>query len=204
MSVTSAQLTAIMPHSKRVIEFTGPLNGTMDFIAANTPMREAMFLAQIAHESAQLNAILENLNYSAAGLLATFPKYFKTQADADANARQPEKIANIVYAGRLGNGGAASGDGWRYRGRGLIQVTGKENYQKCAAMLHVDLVNNPAMLEMAEFAAQSAGWFWASHKLNDDADAGDIESCTEKINGGLNGIGARKAFYDTAKSVLGA
>jgi putative chitinase len=203
MSVTLDQLKAIMPLTKRADEFVGPLNAAMAFIEVNTPLRQAMFLAQVAHESTQLNRLVENLNYSAAGLLATFPKYFD-KAAAKAYERQPEKIANRAYASRLGNGKEPSGDGWKYRGRGLIQVTGKANYKDCADTLNMDLVNSPAMLEMAEFAAQSAAWFWRKHSLNKLADSGDLVTCTERINGGQNGLDAREVFYEHAKAVLGA
>jgi putative chitinase len=203
MPVSVDQLKAIMPLTKRADEFTGPLNAAMTFIDVNTPLRQAMFLAQVAHESTQLNRLVENLNYSAAGLLATFPKRFD-KAAAKTYERQPEKIANRAYASRLGNASEASGDGWKYRGRGLIQVTGKDNYQDCAKTLNVDLINSPAMLEMAEFAAQSAAWFWRKNSLNKFADSGDLVTCTERINGGQNGLDAREVYYEHAKSVLGA
>lgn len=202
MPITIAQLKAIMPVTKRAEEFAGPLNAAMAHVEIETPLREAMFLAQIAHESAEMNRLTENLNYGAKGLLATFPKYF-TAASAKQYERQPERIANRVYANRLGNGDETSGEGWRYRGRGLIQVTGKSNYADCAKTLNVDLVGSPAMLEMAEFAAQSAAWFWRNANLNPLADKGDLEACTKKINGGLKGIDARRVYYDHAKAILG-
>lgn len=203
MSVTAAQLKAIMPLTKRAEEFAGPLTSAMDFVEINTPLREAMFLAQIAHESSELRQLKENLNYSADGLKKVFGKYFKAN-ELDSFARQQDKIANRVYANRYGNGNEASGDGWRYRGRGLIQLTFKDNYSDCAKTLHVDLIASPAMLEMAEFAAQSAAWFWRQKQLNDLADAGDIEGVTQKINGGLAGLDARKVYYEHAKAILNA
>jgi len=203
MPVTAAQLKALMPLTTRAEEFAGPLNAAMFHVEINTPLREAMFLAQIAHESGEIRHLVENLNYSAAGLKKTFGKYFTAQTAATYE-RQPERIANRVYAGRLGNGDEASGDGWRYRGRGLIQLTGRKNYADCAKVLNIDLVASPAMLEMAEFAAQSAAWFWRERQLNKLADDGDLEAVTRKINGGLNGFDARQVYYAHARAILNA
>jgi putative chitinase len=161
----------------------------------------AAFIAQVGHESAQLTAVAENLNYSAQALMKTWPSRFSAETAA-ACARQPEKIANIAYASRMGNGAPGSGDGWKYRGRGLIQVTGKANYQKCGAALGVDLITNPELLEQPANAAMSAGWFWSANGLNALADSGDLEGITRKINGGLNGYADRSAIYARALKVL--
>ena len=132
--------------------------------------RVAAFLAQIAHESQELNRLVENLNYSAAALMSTWPKRFPTLADAEPYARQPERIANRAYANRLGNGAEQSGDGWRYRGRGIIQVTGRGNYHEIGAALALPLDVQPELLEQPANAALSASWFWKSHLLNPLAD----------------------------------
>src|SRR6185295_5027602 len=184
MPVSVEQLKAIMPNTKHAEDFFRPLNNAMEHVEINTALRTAMFLAQIAHESQELNRVLENLNYGAPGLLATFKGKF-TPAEAEDYARNPERIANRAYANKLGNGNEASGEGWRYRGRGLIQVTGKVNYADCAKTLNIDLVASPALLETPEFAAQSAAWYWQKNKVNEPADADDIREATKRINAKL-------------------
>lgn len=164
--------------------------------------RMAGFLAQAAHESAQFKLVKENLNYSAEGLLRTFPKYFKTPADAAAYARQPVKIANRVYANRMGNGDEASGDGFKFRGRGFFQITGRENYTNCGKDLGIDLLTTPEALERTKAATNSALWFWKSRNLNRFADANDIRGMTKAINGGYNGLDERTHYYLRAKKVL--
>jgi putative chitinase len=159
----------------------------------STPQREAYWLAQTAHESAGYSRLVENLNYSAAGLLATFRKYFNSASAAD-YAHHPEAIANRVYANRLGNGDEASGDGWLYRGRGLIQITGKRNYERCGDGLGADLLAEPELLCEPLHAALSAGWFWRTNGCNELADAGAFASVTRRINGGLNGQDDREAW----------
>jgi len=143
-------------------------------------------------------------------LQTVFAKYFTADSAAD-YAGQPERIANRVYADRLGNGDEASGDGWRFRGRGLIQVTGRANYQQCQAGLHqafdgygADLLTAPETLELPDDAALSAAWFWSAHGLNQLADAGDIVAMTERINGGTNGLDDRRRLYTAAVSALAA
>ena len=168
-----------------------------------TPQQVAMFLAQCAHESNYFTQVTENLNYSADGLNKIFPKYFRN-AGRDANQfhRQPEKIANIVYANRMGNGDTASGDGWRFRGRGYIQLTGKNNYIACGDDLEVDLVNNPDYLLTPEGAARSAAWFWWQNDLNIFADRNDIVGCTRRVNGGTIGLEHRKEIWEEVLSSL--
>ncbi len=165
--------------------------------------RQSCFLAQVVHESMSFIAVKENLNYSADGLLRVFPYYFKTQEQAQAYARNPEKIASYVYGSRLGNGPASTGEGWRYRGRGLIQLTGKSNYIACGNDIGVDLLNDPEYLESPEGAPRSAGWFWTTRGLNSYADGGDMETITRRINGGLNGYDDRMQHYNQAISILG-
>ena len=180
-----------------------PLKETFEKYDINTPKRQAAFLGQCMHESAGFKTLTENLNYSAKGLMATWPRRFPDLNTAMIYERQPEKIANRVYGGRMGNGPEESGDGWRYRGRGLKQLTGKENYERCGLGLGVDLVSNPDWLLDPKYAALSAGWFWSQNRLNDLADRGDIETMTRRINGGLIGLEERRAAIKKAESVLG-
>jgi len=186
----------------------------------NTPQRIAGFLSQCAHESGGFERLQENLNYSADGMAGIWPKRFavlgpdkkplkkdgKNQPNKFALAlhRKPEMIANVVYSGRMGNGPTESGEGWLYRGRGLKQLTGKDNHRACSAGLGVDLVANPDLLLEPVYAARSAAWFWATNKCNNFADSGDIEGLTKKINGGLIGIEDRKKRYASAVSSLSA
>lgn len=169
----------------------------------NTPKRIAAFIAQCAHESGGFKFLRENLNYKAESLLKVFPKYFKDMATAQAYAKQPQKIANRVYANRMGNGDEASGDGWRYCGRGLIQLTGKDNYSWFAASIETPVEQVTEYLETFEGAAQSACWFWETNGLNKEADAGDIKTMTRKINGGFIGLEDRIKHYNHALHVLG-
>lgn len=182
-------------------KFIDALNAAMEKFEINTPRRISMFLAQCCHESQYFRRVTENLNYSADGLRRVFPKYFRN-VNADHYHRQPEKIANHVYANRMGNGDEDSGDGWSYRGRGLIQLTGKYNYEQCGAAIGQDLVNNPEFLETPEGAALSAAWYWDEHDLNDNADANDITGNTKKINGGTIGLDERKELYEVALEAL--
>lgn len=169
----------------------------------NTPLRLSHFLAQTSHESADFTRLVENLNYSEKGLLSTFPKYF-TPAQAAQFARKPQAIANRVYANRLGNGPESSGDGWKYRGRGAIQVTGKTNYKNCSEYLFNDdiLLTNPDLLLEPKYAILSACWYWDINNLNKIADGNNIELLTRKINGGLNGLEDRRARFGRIYSVL--
>jgi len=179
----------------------------------NTPQRVAGFLAQTSHESGGYTMLSENLNYRAATLAACWPNRFAVlgpdkkpvkdakgkltpTAVANSIAGKPELIANLVYSSRMGNGPAESGEGWAYRGRGLKQLTGKFNYEKCGAALGLDLVGNPDLLLEPLNAARSAGWFWNANNLSAFADAGDIKGMTKKINGGYIGLEARQALYD--------
>jgi putative chitinase len=169
----------------------------------NTPKRIAAFMAQCGHESGGFVWLTENLNYSAAGLMKTFAKYFPDQGTANAYARQPDKIANRVYANRMGNGDENSGDGARYKGRGLIQVTGKDNYFWFASSLGITPEEASEYMQSFEGAAQSACWYWETASLNKLADAGDILTMTKRINGGTIGLEDRKKHYAHALHVLG-
>ena len=205
MAVTFEQLNEFFEDTDEdiVSEFVIPLNEVMDFYEINTPERISMFLAQVGHESAGMTARIENLNYSAQGLNKIFPKYFiRAGRDANAYAKKPEKIANVVYANRMGNGDEASGDGYRYRGRGLIQLTGKDNYTKFASDMEVSLEEAVVWLETPDGAAWSAGWFWDSRELNNWADNGDVLTVTKKINGGIIGLADREEHYAEALHIF--
>lgn len=179
------------------------LAAAMEEFEITTPNQVAMFLAQCAHESNYFTATTENLNYSADGLNKIFPKYFiRAGRDATQFARQPERIANIVYANRMGNGDTASGDGWRFRGRGYIQLTGRNNYVACGDDLEIDLVTNADYLSTPEGAARSAAWFWWQNDLNNFADKNDIVGCTKRVNGGTIGLEHRKEVWEEALKVL--
>jgi putative chitinase len=167
----------------------------------------AAFLAQCAHESGGFRALKENLNYRAETLRKIFPKYFPTDELAQAYANMPNKqeaIANRVYASRMGNGDEASGDGFRYCGRGLIQLTGKQNYTRFAESLEIPVEEASEFLSTFEGAIQSACWFWESNNLNQYADSGDILTMTKRINGGTIGLEDRKKHYEHALHVFGA
>lgn len=170
----------------------------------DTPARLAAFLAQTAHESGGYRAIKENLNYRAVTLRKVFAKYFPDDATANAYAQQPEKIANRVYGGRMGNGPESSGDGYRYCGRGLIQLTGKDNYQRYAQSLEISVEEASEHLTTFEGCVQSAAWFWEANNLNQYADNGDILTMTKRINGGTIGLEDRKKHYEHALHILGA
>lgn len=168
----------------------------------DTPKQIAAFIAQTAHESGGYARLTENLNYSAEALMRVWPRRFPTKKIADAFARQPELIANQVYSGRMGNGPVQSGDGWRYIGRGLKQLTGKDNYARCSKALSVNLVEDPELLLKPMFAAQSAAWFWNVNNCGPLADAGEFELLTQRINGGLIGLADRKARYERVLQCL--
>jgi putative chitinase len=171
------------------------LQTTCDKFEINTPERQAGFIAQCAHESGMFKFVEENLNYSDKALLSVFGKYFNADT-ATEYARKPEKIANRVYANRMGNGDELSGDGWKYRGRGLIQLTGKENYTRFGNAVGQDIVNNPELVASPEYATLSAGWFWSANSLNKLADAKDILGMTKRINGGTIGLDHRTELYN--------
>ena len=171
------------------------LQKTCDQFEINTPERQAGFIAQCAHESGMFKFVEENLNYSDKALLSVFGKYFNADT-AVQYARKPEMIANRVYGNRMGNGDEASGDGWKYKGRGLIQLTGKENYTRFGNAIGVDIVNNPELVATPEYATLSAGWFWSANGLNKLADAKDILGMTKRINGGTIGLDHRTELYN--------
>jgi putative chitinase len=169
---------------------------------ADSTVRLAHFFSQVLHESGCMRYDMENLNYSAKSLRAVFGKYFKTFRQAEAYARQPEKIANKVYANRMGNGSEASGDGWKYRGRGLIQLTGKNNYKAFAKWIGEDRILDEPDLVASEYAVHSAVFFWDKNNLNKVADRDDVVRMTKRINGGTNGLAHRTELLTKAKGLL--
>jgi len=201
--VSAQQLSLLLPNAPQedLLEICEPLNKAMAEFSIDNTARQAMFIAQCAHESGNFTTVEENLNYSADGLTKIFSKYFR-DVDPNEYAHNPAKIANRVYANRMGNGDESSGDGYRFRGRGLIQLTGKSNYQACSAALNVDLIASPDYLETAEGASRSAAWFWAHNNLNQFADADDIVGCTKRVNGGTIGLEDRTRIYESAKTIL--
>ncbi|MEZ1745697.1 MULTISPECIES: glycoside hydrolase family 19 protein [Pseudomonas] len=208
MSITEQQLLQILPNARPVAGvFIPGLNSAMRRYQIHSVARMAAFLAQVGHESAQLTRLVENLNYDATGLARVWPKRYarddgKPNALAMNLARHPQAIANNTYADRNGNGNEASGDGWTYRGRGLLQVTGRANYRSTGSGIGQPLEDVPDLLARPEFAALSAAWWWAGHGLNELADAGRFEDITRRINGGLNGLEERVKFWRRAQEVL--
>jgi putative chitinase len=182
-------------------KWLAPLEETFAKYDISTPVRQAFFIGQCSHESGNFKTLQENLNYSAEGLMKTWPSRFPTKEIADQYARNPAKIAGKVYNGRLGN--TSEEEAAKFLGRGLIQLTGKENYERCGTSISVDLVNNPDLLLDPKYAALSAGWFWNRKGLNELADANDIETMTKRINGGLKGFDDRKAKIAKALLMLG-
>jgi putative chitinase len=166
----------------------------------NTPKRLAHFISQCGHESGGFKVFTENLNYSAEGLLKTFPKYFNAETAA-ASARKPERIANRVYANRMSNGNEESGDGWKFRGRGCIQLTGRANYTAYDQAVPENVLENPDLVAGA-LALDSAGWFWKTNGLNKIADAGDVTAVTKRVNGGTHGLTDRQSRYSALIALL--
>ena len=180
------------------------LDQLLDDYEINTPLRVAHFVAQCAHESGNFVFIKENLSYRAASLMITFKKYFPTADLAQQYEKRPEKIANRVYANRMGNGDEASGDGWKFCGRGLIQLTGKDNYTFFAGSLNITVEEAAEYLATFEGAAQSACFFWEQNNLNRFADANDVKGLTRAINGGYIGLSDREKHTEHALHILGA
>lgn len=209
VAITEEHLKQIMPTCQNAADWVEPLNSAMDKFEINTVPRIAAFLAQIAHESGELRLLEENLHYSASRLVQVWPRRFPTLSAALPYDRNPQKIANKVYADRMGNGDENSGDGWAFHGRGLIQLTGRSNYKTAAQSLNVDLEGHPELLTQPVYAALSAAFFWKSHGLNELADTNspaeedeDFVTITKRINGGTIGLDERKKYWEKAKAVL--
>ena len=202
--ITVEQFTEMFPKNKNPQAWTTALNEVLPTYKIDTPERIASFLAQCGHESAGFTVLQENLNYSADGLNKIFKKYFPTLDSAQPYARKQEMIANRVYGGRMGNGDEASGEGYKFRGRGPIQLTGKDNYTACSDFLFQDdtLVQNPDMLLDPEYALHSACWFWWKNDLNNYADSADLVTMTKRINGGTIGLEDRIAHYNHAMEIF--
>lgn len=206
MQLTKAQLKQLLPKNPYIDQWHNALSQLLPDYEINTPQRIAAFIAQCSHESAGFTALRENLNYRWQSLRKIFPKYFPTDELAQEYANKPNKqeaIANRVYANRMGNGPESSGDGWRFCGRGLIQLTGRDNYSWFAASLGITVEEASEYLQTFEGAAQSACWFWETNGLNRWADAGDILTLTKRINGGTIGLDDRIKHYNHALHVLG-
>lgn len=205
--ITLAQFKKLVPKTKYPEQWYNALfapqtefggKSLLEEYEINTPKRVAAFIAQTSHESGGYVFLSENLNYSAEGLVRIFGKYFPDLATAKQYARNPEKIANRVYANRYGNGDEASGDGYRYRGRGLLQLTFKDNYFWFAASLEMTPEDAAEYMQTFEGAAQSACWYWSERKLNALADSGDFKALTKAINGGYIGLEDREHHYELA------
>ncbi|WP_034065441.1 glycoside hydrolase family 19 protein [Pseudomonas aeruginosa] len=208
MPITESQLLYVLPRCRPVVGiFLPALNRAMLQFDILGVARQSAFLAQVGHESAQFMRLVENLNYSARGLANTWPSRYRG-ADGQPNAlaqrlaRNPQAIANNAYANRNGNGDESSGDGWRFRGRGLLQITGRSNYRAAGAGLGLPLEAEPELLEQPEYAARSSAWWWVAHGLNGLADCGEFAAITRRINGGLNGQAERLELWTRAKAVL--
>jgi putative chitinase len=182
------------------------LQSVIDVFSINTPIRLSHFLGQCAHESGNFKFTSENLNYSTKGLIATFPKYFKQPGLAEAYARNPERIASRVYADRMGNGSEGTQDGWKFRGRGFIQLTGKNNYSAFDKFVNEDIMSNPSLVA-TKYPLLSAGWFFHKNKLNTISDKGLTEpvmlELTKRINGGTNGLQDRIKYTIKFGKILG-
>jgi putative chitinase len=190
---TLDKLKKVVHKNKELDLWYNAFNTYLPKFSITTPARVAGFVAQCQHESADFTALQENLNYGAKGLMSIFKKYYQDEALAKAHERKPQLIANRVYSGRMGNGPEASGDGWKYRGRGLVQLTGRSNYTQCSRDLFGDdcLVDDPDLLLNPEWAILSACWFWHKNKLNDICDRGDVVLLSKRINGGTIGLADR-------------
>lgn len=198
-------LQQIMPRAKQAIltQFHEEFNLQMPAYAITTPLRIAAFIAQGAHESGELNSLVENMNYTAPRIVQVWPSRFRTVQDAQPYANNPEKLGNNVYANRMGNGAPETGDGYRYRGRGWFNGTGKGFYQKMTTLTGVDFVTNPDLFATPKYAVMSACVEWNKLNLNPLADVQDFKQITLKINGGYTGLPDRTMYYERAKKALG-
>jgi putative chitinase len=204
--ITREQLVKVLSKNGKQVVRDGLIDGllkTMDkYEISDNDYRIAMFLAQVAHESGGFKYVIESINMSAKRIRQVWPSRFPTEESAMPYANNPQKLANKVYASRMGNGDEASGDGYRYRGRGLIQVTGKSNYTSFARSQNMELQDVISYLETDEGACESAGWFWNSRGLNSLADVEDVEKVSRKINGGTVGLEDRILLYENFKRRL--
>ena len=201
--LTAEKVHQCSPRNKNPADLAAALEAVLPRYEITTPARVAAFLAQCGHESADFTVLQENLNYSAKGLAATWPKRFVSEAAAAPYNRNPEAIANKVYADRMGNGPESSGDGWKYRGRGAIQLTGHDNYHAFQQDLGFDTMEDAILyLESLEGAIESAAWFWWRNNLNQWADNHDMTTLTKRINGGTLGLKERTDHFNHNIHVL--
>lgn len=206
MELTKQQLKQLLPKNPYIDQWHDALSKLLPDYSINTPQRIAAFIAQCAHESGEFMVLKENLNYKAASLRKLFSKYFANDDIANEYASKPNKqeaIANRIYASRMGNGDESSGDGFKFCGRGLIQLTGRDNYTFFAGSLGITVDEASEYLQTFEGAAQSACWFWETNNLNQWADKNDIVTLTKRINGGTIGLDDRIKHYEHALHVLG-
>ena len=199
---TQDQLARMLPNNTYVSGWFSALNEVLPDYDVTSLNRVAAFISQCAHESNDFVELQEDLNYSAERLVEVWPRTFTTTAFAAAYSYQPEKLANLIYANRLGNGDEASGDGWKFRGCGLIQLTGRSNYQLFANSISSSIDDMPNYLLTFQGAVQGACWFWESHDLNSLADSEEISAITQKINGGEIGLEDRLAKYQAFKDIM--
>lgn len=202
MLITAEHLAAILPTNPDYAKWVPICNMFLPMYKIDTINKIAGFMSQTAHESLDYTMLVENLNYSLKNLKAKFPTYFPNDAIAREYARQPEKIANRVYANRMGNGGESSGDGWRYRGKGLIQLSGKMNHTDFAQYKNLGVDYIVEYLSTDQGAFESACWFWAKRGLNTVADTGDVVRATKIIAGGTEGIQDRVNRYHLVRQIL--
>jgi putative chitinase len=202
LTFTKEQFSSVIGNNPDLDGWYEALSSVLPTYEIDSPQRVAAFIAQCTHESGGFKRLKENLNYKAESLRRVFPKYFPTDALAQEYAHKQEQIANRVYGGRMGNGDESSGDGFRYCGRGLIQLTGKNNYTKFAESIGMSVEEVPALLETFEGAVKSACWFWKTNNLNQYADSGDILTMTKRINGGTIGLEDRIKHYNHALEVF--
>lgn len=197
-------LTAMVPRMRKPNDWFLVLNGVLPVYGITNKRRVAAWVAQCGHESQDFNTLVENLNYSAEGLVRTWPRHFPNLQFAQQYHRRPEAIANRAYRNRMGNGSEESGDGWKYRGRGLIMITGKNNYGRCSRELFDSdvLLEHPELLEQPMYATHSACWYWDTNNLNDLADRREITNMSRVINGGTIGLKDRIERYNHCMKVL--
>lgn len=204
MNLTPAQFTMLFPKASAAL--LDPLNRAMTRFDITSPVRTCAFLAQIGHESAGLTVFVENLNYDAVGLARTWSAFRNPNGTPNERAfllsRKPQQIASFIYAGKNGNGNEASNDGWTYRGRGAIQITGRSNYRAAAAACGLPLIDQPDLAAQPDGATLTAAWYWGTHGCNELADGGRFTQITQVINGGQNGADDRRARWTKAKEVL--
>jgi putative chitinase len=202
MTITGQQLRRLFPSHRSPDALAASLNRILPKYGITTKLRISGFIAQCGHESAGFSVMIENLNYGAQGLNTVFRKYFPTLTEANKYARQPEKIANKVYGNRMGNGPESSGDGFRFRGRGYIQLTGRNNYTEFAKSINRSVDETIAYLSTVDGAIESACWFWQRNNLNAVCDSNDIIRMTRIINGGVIGLEHRRQLFEQAKLIF--